>query len=187
MSVPLAGRPLLVLALLAGCAAPPPVSAPPPTRPPAAPRSGLDADQTAALRALGVPVLVPADPAGWALDGFEAGSDATGSSYILTYRRGDGACVEVSGTTDRLEAPRPPIVSTEARIAALGRTVRVYQAADDPGATSAQVWGPGTVVADVIDLDGTAVLVLSDAHDGCRPVSLLDGADFVSRLAPLGS
>ncbi len=177
-------RPLVALVFLAACAAPPPVDAPADAPVPSA-RDGLTADQRDALRALRLPVVVSADPGAFTLDRFEAGADETGASYILGYRRADGACIEVSGTTDGVGAPPFPLVSTRTHVPALSRTVAVYQAADDSGATSAQVWGAETVVSDVIDLDGLAVLVLSDTHDGCSPVSILDAAAFVSTLAPL--
>ncbi|WP_412069569.1 hypothetical protein [Rubrivirga sp. IMCC43871] len=183
--------PLVALALLlpwgiAACAAPPPVYVPADAPAPPA-RDGLTADQRDALRDLRLPVIVPSDPGAFELDRFEAGADATGASYILGYRRADGACLEVSGTTDGIGAPPFPIVSTRVRVPALGRSVTVYQAADDPLATSAQVWGVETVVSDVIDLDGLSALVLSDTHAGCRPVSIEDGAAFVATLAPLSS
>ncbi|WP_412061685.1 hypothetical protein [Rubrivirga sp. IMCC45206] len=177
---------LLLAGALAACAAPP--SAYVPDELPAPPaRDGLTADQRDALRALRLPVVVPSDPGAFALDRFEAGADETGASYILGYRRADGVCLEVSGTTDGIGAPPFPLVSTRVRVPALGRSVTVYQAADDPLATSAQVWGVETVVSDVLDLDGLAVLVLSDTHDGCRPAAIDDAAAFVATLAPLSA
>jgi len=171
----------VLLLSLAGCAAPPAPSASDAPRP--APLLGdLSADQAEALGALGVPVLVPGDPGLFRLDRFEAERGAYGTFYLLAYRRADGVCVEVSGSDDGLGGPPLPLVSTEARIADLGRTVRIYQAADDPGATSAQTWGPGTVVSENISLDGMVALVLSSDQNGCRPVSLAEGAAFVSRL-----
>ena len=148
---------------------------------------GLTADQTGQLLALGVPVLVPGDPGAFELAYFEAGRVGAGASYALGYRRSDGACFELSGGNDGFGGPELPLVSTEARIADLGRTVRVYQAADVPGATSAQVWGVNTVVSEFVDLDGAVALFLSDTEGGCRPVSLEEGARIVSGLRLLTS
>lgn len=175
---------LLALALvLSACSSAPRDTAPPTPLAPAV--GGLTADQRDDLRALGVPVLVPGDPGSFRLvDVMMDRSNAT-ASWALDYRRDDGACFEVSGGNDGFGGPDMPLVSTEARIADLGRTVRVYQAADIPGATSAQVWGLSTVVSDFIDLDGAAALVLSDTQGGCRPVSLREGAEIVSGLVLL--
>lgn len=189
-NLPLPPMRLLASALLLGLAActPPQVrdDAPvPPTTTPAA--DGLSADQRAALADLGIPVLVPGDVGAFELETFEADSDGTFGSYRLRYRRADGACFEVSGTNEGLGGPEWPPVSTEARIADLGRTVRVHQAADDPDATSAQVWGVNTVVSEYIDLDGTGVLFLSNPFEGCRPVSLAEGAALVADLRLLAA
>ena len=105
-----------------------------------------------------------------------------GDGWTLVYRRLDGACFELSGREGRLVIPDLPLASTEAEVVALGRRARVYQAADDPGATSAQVWGVGAVVSEPIRLEGADVLFLSDTKDGCRPVSLEEGARLVSSL-----
>lgn len=175
--------PLLLLALVAACAVPPPGA---PVGPPSSPPpGGLTAEQAAALRGLGIPVLVPGDAGAFALDGFEAVAQGGAADYRLRYRRADGACVEVTGTNDGIGGPDLPPVSTEARVADLGRAVRVHQAADDPAATSAQDWGVGTVISDFIDLDGAVAWVRSAAEAGCRPVSLAEGAAFVGGLVLL--
>ena len=171
---------------LAACAGPP-SGGPGPVAPVPADGSALDADQRAALAGLGIPALVPGDAGAFRLRTFEADSDGRFASYRLGYRRDDGACFEVSGSNEGLGGPEWPLVSTEARVASLGRTVRVYQAADDPRGTSAQVWGVSTVVSEIVDLDGTGVLFLSDTQDGCRPVSLDEGAALVADLRLLAA
>ena len=149
---------------------------------------GLTAGQAGRLQALNVPVVVPGDPGDFALAVVEAerrdgGLGPGAVRYALEYRRADGACFEVSGGTDGFGGPDLPLVVTEVTVDGLGgRTVQVYQAADDPGATSAQVWGIETVVSEFIDLDGAAALFLSDTQGGCRPVSLDEGARIVSGL-----
>ncbi len=174
--------------LLSACAGPPAVEEIDPDPVFDVPEvSGLDADQQQALAGLGIPVLVPGDAGAFELSRFEAETDGQFASYALGYRRPDGACFEISGTNEGLGGPDWPLVSTEVRIADLGRTTRVYQASDDSGATSAQVWGRSTVVSDFVDLDGTGVLFLSDTQGGCRPVSLAEGADVVAGLQRLAS
>lgn len=143
---------------------------------------GLSADDRDRLEALGVPVVVPGETGAFDLVGVEVNAPGGAVGYALDYRRADGACFEVSGGDDGFGGPAPPLVSTAVEVPGLGRTVRVYQAADDPGATSAQVWGLGTVVSGFIDLDGAAALFLSDTQGGCRPVSLDDGARIVAGL-----
>ena len=175
---------LLALALvLAACSSAPRDTFPPPD--PSSGVGGLTADQEADLRALGVPVLVPSDPGDFWLANLAVERTDVVANWALDYHRDDGACFEVSGGNDGFGAPDMPLVSTEARITDLRQTVRVYQAADVPGATSAQVWGLRTVVSDIIDLDGAAALMLSDTEGGCQPVSLEEGARIVSGLVLL--
>ena len=154
---------------------------------------GLTLDQAARLQALGVPVVIPSEPGDFALAVVEAERQdawprAGAVRYALDYRRADGACFEISGGNRGFGGPDLPLVSTEVSVDGLGgRTVRVYQAADVPGATSAQVWGVRTVVSDFIDLDGGAALFLSDTQGGCRPVSLEEGAQIVAGLRLLSA
>lgn len=182
---------LVSLAALAACAAPPATDGPygpaPSVPEDEATVGGLAPDQMAALRGLGVPALVPGDVGAFVLDRFEADRGTYGTNYALGYRRADGACFEVSGSNEGLGGPAFPLVSTEVRIADLGRTVRIYQAADDPAATSAQVWGVETVVSDFVELDGIAVLFLSDTASGCRPVSLEEATAIVADLRLLAA
>jgi len=173
---------LVALLALAACAAPLPPLDPTPSEPPPA---GLTLDQLATLRALPIPVLVPGDVGTFELVRFDADARGATGTYGLGYRRSDGACFEVTGSNDGLGGPDWPLVSTEARVRNLGRSVRVYQAADDPAATSAQVWGVGTVVSDFIDMDGAGILFLSDTQGGCRPVPLDDGVALVASLRRL--
>ena len=192
--MPLSSRPSLVLtaavlaaALLAAC------SAPRDTFPQDAGDvedvGGLTADQSARLRALGVPVVVPGDLYGFTLAVVEAERRDGGSvRYALDYRRSDGSCFQVSGGSGGFGGPDLPLVSTEVRVPGLGgRSVRVYEAADVPGATSAQVWGVGTVVSDFIDLDSGSALFLSDTQGGCRPVPLEEGSRIVGGLRLLAA
>ena len=149
---------------------------------------GLSADEVRRLQSLGVPVLVPGDPGAFELATIEANADPVSESYRLSYRRADGACFEVSGATDGFGGPGFPLVSTDVTIRSLGRRVRLYKAADDPAASSAQIWGVETVVSDFIELERpggpgiVGVLFLSDTQGGCRPVSLEEGADLVADL-----
>ncbi|WP_420456291.1 hypothetical protein [Rubrivirga sp.] len=175
---------LLVLVVLSACAGP---SSAPPIDDPGPDSSGLDADQMDALAGMGIPVLVPGAVGAFELVRFEAESDGAYGRYALGYERADGACFEVSGTNEGLGGPDWPLVSTEVQVADLGRAVRVYEASDDPGATSAQVWGIGTVVSDIVDVDGTGVLFLSDTVGGCRPVSLTEAAALVADLRLLSA
>lgn len=189
---PLSGPPRgLVLLLVLGVAA---CSSPPAGGFGQAPAStGLSADQTADLLALGAPVLVPRDPGAFRLAEVTAERivDAGVASvfYRLQYRRGDGACFEVSGSNEGLGGPALPLVSRPVRLAALpGRpTVALYQAAGDPAASSAQDWGPGTVVSDYIEIGdleagGMAALFRSARDAGCRPLSLDEATPLVASL-----
>jgi len=187
-------RPLLAaLVVLSACAGPPPADGPygpDPYEPEleAAGLGGLTADQQATLRGLPFPVLVPGELGGFALERFAADSDGRFGSYALGYRRADGACFEVSGANEGLGGPEYPLVSTAVTIRDLGRTVRVYEAGDDPRGTSAQVWGVGTIVSEFVDLEGAGILFLSDTQGGCRPLPLEGAAEIVAdlRLLPDG-
>ena len=172
---------LPVVLTLASCAGPPDAEPVGPAEPLPA---GLSLDQLDALRDLGVPVLVPGEVGTFDLVRFQA--DAGTQSYVLGYRQPGGACFEVSGAP-RLALPSLPLVSTEAEVRDLGRSVRVYEAARDPGATSAQVWGAGTVVSEPVALDGAEALFLSDTAGACRPVSLAEGVGLVAGLRRLAS
>ena len=175
-------RPALALAALtalAACSAPPRVAAP------EVPQvAGLTADQVLYLDDLGVPVVVPGAIGAFRLVGLEAERRDRSVRYALDYRRDDGACFEVSGDTGGAGLPDYPLVSREAVVRGLPSrpTVRVFEAADDPGATSAQVWGLQTVVSETIRVGETDALFLSDTADGCRPVSLAEGVEIVSAL-----
>ena len=174
-------RPALALALvLAACSAPPEMAAPPEVPEVA----GLTADQVVYLDDLGVPVVVPGAIGAFRLVGLEAERRDVSVRYALDYRRDDGACFEVSGDTGGPTLPDYPLVSREAIVRGLsGRpTVRVFEAADDPGATSAQVWGVQTVVSEPIRVGESDVLFLSDTAGGCRPVSLAEAVEIVSAL-----
>ncbi len=179
--------PLFLAVALAAC------SAPRPSGPDASPTTpavaGLTEGQLDQLQALGVPVLVPDVPGDYRLTVFEVNQYEGAGDYRLSYERADGTCFEVSGVTEGLGGPEWPLVSVETRVSSLpGQPlVRVHEAADDPLATSAQVWGVSTVVSDFIEVGGMNVLFLSDTHDGCRPVSLAEGADLVAGLRPLAS
>ena len=183
-TVPMRALPLFLLATLAACSSP---RGDLPGLPPAALPSvgGLSGEQADDLGRLGVPVLVPADPGAFQVANVSAERLGGASAWAVGYRRADGACFEVSGGNDGAGGPEMPLVSTDVRVEGLGRTVRVYQAADDPGATSAQVWGLETVVSDFVSLDGATALFLSDTQGGCRPVSVEEGARIVSGLVLL--
>lgn len=171
---------LLGAALCAACAAPP-STAPPPAIPEV---GGLSPDQVLYLNELGVPVVVPSGVGAFRLAALDVERGETSVRYALDYRRDDGACFEVSGGTGGLSLPDYPLVSVESIVRGLpGRpTVRVFEAADDPAATSAQVWGVQTVVSEPIRLDGVDALFLSDTEGGCLPVTLAEGAEIVSAL-----
>lgn len=172
--------------VLAACSssAPPDAAGGADWTPGAPPPAGLSASQADQLRGLGVPVLVPDVGDAYRLSVFAVNQYGAGADYRLSYERADGACFEVSGAVDGFGSPEWPLVSIETRGPGLpGQpTVRVYQAADDPLATSAQVWGVGTVVSDFIEVDGMTVLFLSDTQGGCRPVTLEEGVEIVSGL-----
>ena len=185
-------RPLALLAAacaLAACSPrPPDVDA---TEPQFA---DLSAEQLDQLRDLGAPVLLPnlaaSGAATFRLVGFAVERRGMLPSYALTYRReADGACFEVSGSSEGLGGPDLPLVYTEAPVPGIpgAPAVRVYEASSDPGATSAQVWGLGTVVSDFIELDGMTALFLSDTAGGCRPVGLEEGARIVAGMRLLAS
>ena len=187
LTTPLPTRALLLITCAvfgAACAAPPPEPLLP--SPPEPVAGNLGPDDRDALRSLGIPVLVPGDVGAFRLAAVqvEAGAEPL---YSLRYRRTDGACFEVTGASGGFGSPGYPIVSTDVRIRALGRTVRLYEAARDEGATSAQAWGPGTVVSEPFDLDGAGAFFLSNDEDGCRPVTLQEGARIVSDLRLLAA
>jgi hypothetical protein len=180
-------RPLTValtaLTALAACSGPPGAYA---TQPQTA---DLSAEQLAALRDLGAPVLLPdleaSGVAGFRLVGFAVERRGLLPSYALDYtREADGACFEISGSSEGLGGPRLPLVYVEVPVPGIpgGPTVRVFEASGDPGATSAQVWGRNTVVSDYIALDEMTALFLSDTAGGCRPVGLREGARIVGGL-----
>lgn len=172
---------LTLLLGVAACSAPPPAPPPAPVVPEV---GGLSQDQVVYLSELGVPVVVPGVVGAFRLAQLDVERRDTSVRYTLDYRRDDGACFEVSGDTGAMSLPDYPLVSVEAIARELpGRPgVLVYEAADDPGATSAQVWGVRTVVSEPILLDDIDVLFLSDTADGCVPVSLTEGAELVSAL-----
>ena len=174
---------LLLVAALAACSTPTPRPSAPDTTMPSP--GGLSAAQIDNLSGLGVPVLIPATPGAFDVANVAVERSGPTASYAIDYRRADGVCFEVSGGNDGFGGPEMPLVSTDVRVADLARTVRVYQAADEPGATSAQVWGLGTVVSDFIELDGAAALFLSDTEGGCQPVTLQEGTQIVSSLVLL--
>ena len=187
--------PLALVFVVAACSSPllggppPPESGSDPALPPPGDLSRSQADQ---LRGLSFPVLVPGETGEFRLTVFEVNQSATSASYRLDYQRPDGACFQVSGATEGLGGPDYPLVSLDVRIASVpgAPVVRVYQAADDPGATSAQVWGVNAVVSEYVTMDGMSVHFLSDTVGGCRPVSLEEGAALVAGLrmvAPGGS
>ena len=171
----------LAAVALAACSGPRDAAAP---LPPAPEVAGLTADQVVYLNELGVPVVVPGAVGAFRLVGLEAERRDASVRYALDYRRDDGACFEVSGDTGGAQFPDYPLVSRDAVARGLPDrpTVRVFEAADDPGATSAQVWGVLTVVSETIAVGETDALFLSDTADGCRPVSLAEGVEIVSAL-----
>ena len=173
----------LLLLALAACSSPRGSDGPTPISP-----GGLSAEQVADLAdlaGLGVPVVVPADPGAFRVANVAVERRGAVSNWAVDYHRDDGACYEVSGGNDGAGGPAMPLVSTRVRVPGLGQTVAVYQAADDPGATSAQVWGLETVVSDFVSLDASTALFLSDTEGGCRPVSIEEGARIVSGLVLL--
>lgn len=181
---PLGGHPALLAlaaAVLAACAGPRDAAPPSPPVPEVA---GLTADQVVYLNELGVPVVVPGAVGAFRLVGLEAERRDRSVRYALDYRRDDGACFEVSGDTGGGRLPDYPLVSRDAVVRGLPSrpTVRVFEAADDAGATSAQVWGVRTVVSETVAVGETAALFLSDTADGCRPVTLAEGVEIVSAL-----
>ncbi|OZC02131.1 hypothetical protein [Rubricoccus marinus] len=190
---------LLVLASLAACSAPsdapteqqssrqrPVAPLPPEASGDVAREAGLTPLQGDALRDLGVPILLPRMGAEWTAGEMETETEY-GTSYEILWRRDDGACLYLFGSNDGLGGPEYPIVSAEVTLSALPRSprYRVYRAADDPGATSAENWGPGTVVSDYVEAGDMSVWLISSAQDGCRPLALEEGASVLASLRPL--
>lgn len=187
--------------LLAACTSAPGPSAQPDTAPSPEPAEtaeargaavGLAAAQVEALRALGPPALVPRAMEGYTLEAVEIDEAYRPAvSYTLRWRRADGACVEVLGTNDGIGGPDYPIVSAEVAMTHLpgAPRARVYQAAADPQATSAQNWGPETVVSDFVTVgeepEWMAVWLLSSDANGCRPIGLEAAASVLASLRPL--
>ena len=179
---------LLALAVAFAACTPPSPGPGHASRPAPDPDAGLmlsDA-QRARLDALGLPLALLRPGDGWTADRVTAERFAPGAeSYAVRWRRADGACIEVNGATDGIGGPEFPIESVEVRLSAMpgAPPVRLYRASDDPAATSAEVWGPGTVVSDFIEV-GTPggpmfVTLRSAAEDGCTALTL----ERVARLA----
>ena len=148
---------------------------------------GLTAAQTAELAALGAPVLVPRRVDGFVVDGFQASRGPYGIGYSVAYRRPDGACFEVNGTTEGVGGPGYPIVQMDVTIPAIGRPSRIYKASDDPDATSAQTWGRGTVISEHVQVEAMVVTFLSASVSGCRPLSLEAAGPIFASLTPLAA
>ena len=133
-------------------------------------------------------MLLPAQMDGYAVESVVI-DDAyrPAVSYSVRWRRADGACAEVLGSNDGLGGPEYPIVSAEVTLASLpGQPrYRVYKAADDPASSSAENWGPGTVVSDYVEAGDIAVWLLSNDEDGCTPLALEEGAAVLASLRPL--
>ncbi|MEM0964384.1 MAG: hypothetical protein AAGK21_17790, partial [Bacteroidota bacterium] len=178
------------LSVLAACAAPTSEAPPPapPQPPPPSPAGSLSAAQEAMLAGLGIPVLVPSAVAGFGLVDIEATTSEFDSFYALRYQRADGTCFEVSGAAGGFGGPEYPIVSTDVIVRDLGLSIRLYEASRDPDATSAQTWGPGTVVSETIGLDGAGAIFRSSDENRCRPLTLREATPILAglRLLPAG-
>lgn len=146
---------------------------------------GLTADQIGQLRSLEAPVLVPTQIGDFAVDGFQASRTDYGTGYSIAYRRADGSCFEVNGTNEGVGGPGYPIVQMDVTIGALGQPSRIYKASDDPNATSAQSWGPNTVVSEHVEVGGMVVTFLSASVSGCRPLALEEAGPIFASLSPL--
>lgn len=188
---------LLVLAPLAACSAPsdsPPESVTTETAVGAAPEASGDVVEEArltraqgdALRALGVSVLLPRMGPDWTVTSVETETEY-GTSYEVLWRRADGACAVLLGTNDGLGGPEYPITSATVTIPGLpgAPEAQVYQAADDPEATSAQNWGASTVLSDYIETGGMWHWLISNDEGGCAPLALNEAASIVAGLRPL--
>ena len=151
------------------------------------PIGGLTDDQIRQLDQLGTSVLVPSRIDGFAVDRFQASRTEFGTGYSISYRRSDGMCFEVNGTTDGLGGPGFPIVQMDVTIPAIGQPSRIYKASENPEATSAQNWGAGTVISEHIDVDGMFVTFLSASVGSCRPLSLEEAGPIFASLEPLGT
>lgn len=164
--------------------------------------AGLTPAQASALLEFDAPILLPRAMDGWTVDRVETidlveieetipETIPIVVGYIVRWKRPDGACVEVSGTGDGLGGPEYPIVSREVTLRELpgAPRYRVFKAADDPASTSAQNWGPGTVLSEVVEV-GTeagykAFYFYSRSEDGCRPLSLDEASPLFASLRPL--
>ena len=171
---------------LAACAGSPPAYDDYDPDPVQGPIGGLTTDQARQLDQLGSTVLVPRRVEGFTVDRFQASRTEYGAGYSISYRRSDGSCFEVNGTTDGIGGPGYPIVQMDVTIGAIGQPSRIYKASDDPDATSAQNWGAGTVISEFVDVDGMFVSFLSTTVGGCRPLSLEEAGPIFASLAPVG-
>ena len=151
------------------------------------PVAGLTTDQVRQLNQLRVPVLVPRRIGAFEVDRFQASRTEYGTGYSISYRRSDGACFEVNGTTDGLGGPGFPIVQMDVTIPAIGQPSRIYKASENPDATSAQNWGRGTVISEHVDAGGMFVTLLSASVGSCSPLSLEEAGPIFASLEPLGN
>ena len=157
--------------------------------------AGLSTAQARDIAALRAPVALPSHMEGW--DVYRMVHEGTGGNpsgvvgYSVRWRRADGACVEVLGSNDGLGGPGYPMTSARVRLSGMpgAPEAALYKAADDPAATSAQNWGPGTIVSDYVETgEGTeylAVWLISTDEDGCTPLALDEAAEILARLRPL--
>ena len=154
--------------------------------------AGLADDQARALLALHAPVLLPRAMPGWTVTQFEAATPFPGvKDYTVSWRRDDGACLDLMGSNDGLGGPGYPGASVEVTLASLpgSPSARVYKADTDPLSASAESWGAGNVVSDYVEVgenaDFMAVWLLSRTGEGCASLSLRDAAAILASLRPL--
>jgi len=167
-------------------AAPPASASVDTTRAGRAAAAGLSAAQVDSLAVLGFPVLVPSDPG--AFRPVAVWTEQTPVwEYVVTYRRDDGACIEVAGVEEGMDEMRLPALAREVSVPALGRTFTLFDAGRDPASDDPENWGMGTVVSDWLDLDGLRTHLISRYDEGlpCAPVSAEDLAAFAATLRPL--
>ncbi|MEL6616157.1 MAG: hypothetical protein AAFQ43_10485, partial [Bacteroidota bacterium] len=159
--------------------------------------AGLSAEQAREIASIRAPIALPAHMNGWTVDRVVIDEPMMGDapmglvSTSVRWRRGDGACAEIHSSNDGLGGPDLPILSATVRLSQMpgAPEATVHKAADDPAATSAQSWGPGTVVSDYVEVgdeaESLAIWLISNDDGGCRPLALEEAAGILARLRPL--
>lgn len=150
--------------------------------------AGLSPEQTATLHALGVPIAVPVLPDDWQLTSVTAsrpGGTAFGwPDYALTYRRDNGACLTVLGSSEGLGdvmVDEPP-ARRDARAPDLATGGPVELGWAGPVAGTAEGWETPRLESEWFGLDAIAYRITSEATADCRRVRPEAAVAFVASL-----